>query len=105
MSACFHAQQAAEKVVKALLTRNGRSFDKTHDLGALLALAEGDAAGIAAAYPDLEELTPFAVSGRYPGGPRATQEIARGQLALARRFFEHVRDLLGPYLDSEPSAT
>lgn len=35
---CFHAQQAAEKYLKALLTVHGRPFGKTHDLFQLLSL-------------------------------------------------------------------
>lgn len=29
---CFHAQQCAEKYLKALLVSRGRDFPKTHDL-------------------------------------------------------------------------
>lgn len=36
---CFHAQQCAEKYLKARLTEAGISFTKTHDLPTLLALA------------------------------------------------------------------
>jgi HEPN domain-containing protein len=39
--ALFHCQQAAEKVLKAYLTWNGRTFPKTHSIGELgLAVAE-----------------------------------------------------------------
>ena len=33
----FHAQQCAEKYLKALLTARGIDFPKTHDLGELVA--------------------------------------------------------------------
>lgn len=33
---CFHAQQAAEKVLKAFLVARGHDLSKTHDLVALL---------------------------------------------------------------------
>ena len=32
----FHCQQAAEKILKALLSDLGATFHKTHDLGALM---------------------------------------------------------------------
>ena len=33
---CFHAQQAIEKVLKAVLVAQGRNVSKTHDLVSLL---------------------------------------------------------------------
>ena len=39
--AAFHAQQAAEKYVKALLVNLGTEFPKTHSLAALLDLLIG----------------------------------------------------------------
>lgn len=38
---CFHAQQCAEKYLKALLQEHSVEFPRTHDLVALVALAEG----------------------------------------------------------------
>jgi HEPN domain-containing protein len=63
----FHAQQAAEKALKALLVHASVDFPRTHDLQALLVLI-GDA-GVAAP-PELEgvnALTRFAAEARYPG--------------------------------------
>ena len=37
----FHAQQAIEKALKAVLVRGGVEFPKTHDLEELLELIEG----------------------------------------------------------------
>ena len=37
----FHAQQAVEKSLKAWLSFLGLTYPRTHDLGALLELAEG----------------------------------------------------------------
>ncbi|MDR0598605.1 MAG: HEPN domain-containing protein, partial [Treponema sp.] len=36
---CFHCQQAAEKYLKGFLVFKGIEFPKTHDLAALLKLA------------------------------------------------------------------
>lgn len=38
----FHAQQAVEKALKAVLAFAGIRFPRTHDLGFLLELADGD---------------------------------------------------------------
>jgi len=37
---CFHCQQYAEKLLKALLTASGIEFPKTHDLRRLIQLCE-----------------------------------------------------------------
>ncbi len=62
---CFHAQQAVEKYLKALLAWKGVDFPRTHDVDYLLAecrkVASGQFDGI-----DLKSLTDFGVSVRYP---------------------------------------
>ena len=60
----FHCQQAAEKYLKAILTRRQVEFPKTHDIRALLQLAGDPLANVlrGAAW-----LTPFGVAARYPG--------------------------------------
>ena len=61
----FHAQQAAEKAVKAVMVLNGLRLKRTHDIAALLydlkeARVEGPTMQITP-----EALTRFAVEGRY----------------------------------------
>lgn len=62
---CFHAQQAAEKSLKALLALHDVEYPWRHDLGELLELVRP----LAPAIGRLEErtilLTPFAVEVRY----------------------------------------
>jgi HEPN domain-containing protein len=60
----FHCQQAAEKYLKALLTRCQIEFPKTHDIKTLLQLA-GDP--VADSLSGARWLTPFGVEIRYPG--------------------------------------
>jgi HEPN domain-containing protein len=60
----FHCQQAAEKYLKAFLTRCQIEFPKTHDIKLLLELA-GDP--LADSLSDAKWLTPFGVEIRYPG--------------------------------------
>jgi outer membrane protein OmpA-like peptidoglycan-associated protein/HEPN domain-containing protein len=45
-TASFHAQQAAEKALKALLVKHQTEFSKSHNIGQLLRLAEPPAPGI-----------------------------------------------------------
>jgi HEPN domain-containing protein len=97
----FHAQQAAEKALKALLVRYAIRFDRTHDLGALLALAEPVAPGIAQALHQAEELTVHAVGSRYPGQePPLDRQEAKDRLGVAKDIVSHVRARLEPYLDA-----
>jgi HEPN domain-containing protein len=65
----FHAQQAVEKYLKALLSAHGIPFPKTHNIGRLLELLP------VGARPNLSkaeqnELTDFASGPRYPGGAK-----------------------------------
>jgi HEPN domain-containing protein len=66
-SACFHAQQCAEKYLKARLQEDGIVFKKTHDLANLLNLLITVEPAWTVLRPDLIILTDFAVDYRYPG--------------------------------------
>ena len=68
-SAVYHAQQAAEKALKAYLTRHDCPFDLTHRLPLLLELCIGIDEGFAAWRETAELLTPYATRFRYPGPP------------------------------------
>ena len=63
---CFHAQQAAEKTLKALLCANGVEYPFTHNIQLLIDLLP---AGLSAPQTILAavDLTPYAVTTRYPG--------------------------------------
>ncbi|WP_295432837.1 HEPN domain-containing protein [uncultured Thiodictyon sp.] len=63
--ACFHAQQAAEKALKALMTLHGVEFRRTHDLEELAARLEHAGQTLPVSEPDLIRLTPYAVEFRY----------------------------------------
>ena len=97
----FHAQQAAEKALKALLVRHQVQFGKTHDLEEILQLAEPVAPGLARQLAEAPILSPYAVDSRYPGEqPPLSREDARRAAAVAREVVDHVRQLLQPYLDA-----
>ena len=81
---CFHAQQAAEKAIKALLIRRDIKFPYTHDLGKLLSLLEQAASQLPDSIRQAERLTRFAVEARYPGiGSPVSEERYREALGLA----------------------
>ncbi len=98
----FHAQQAAEKALKALLVRYGIRIDKTHDIGTLLTQAEPVAPGLAQTLRQAEELTAHAVASRYPGQePPLDREEATARLSVGQEVLTHVRARLQDYLDAE----
>ena len=81
----FHAQQAAEKLLKAWIALLGFTFPLTHDLGALLdMLSESE--------PDAKEfrgliaLNPFAVQFRYEGIGEEMEPLDRDSLVEELRL-------------------
>ena len=71
---CWLSQQSAEKALKAALVLEGIDFPYSHDLDALRNLLP-DGWAVRTEYPDLAELTEWAVEARYPGEwPEATKE-------------------------------
>ena len=61
----FHLQQAAEKLLKALLSDFGVRFRKTHEIGALIELAELSGCPLPGNLKNLDILTPFGAVYRY----------------------------------------
>ena len=55
----FHCQQAAEKILKALLSDAGVRFRKTHEIGALMALLAQAGHALPDRFENLDVLTPF----------------------------------------------
>jgi len=101
--ACFHAQQAAEKALKALLLGCGCNVPRTHDLDQIRdELPTGPAAK--ERFPRLGALTVWAIASRYPGEwPEATREDAESARDLAQRVFSAVlRDLAAKGYGSLP---
>jgi HEPN domain-containing protein len=68
--AVFHAQQAVEKYLKALLTWRQVEFPRTHEIRRLLDLLRPSDPGVSEDLLELRWLDPFGVEIRYPGdGP------------------------------------
>ena len=88
----FHAQQAAEKYVKALLVWHQVEFPKTHDIALLLGLASGVDPAISETLADAADLTRYGAEYRYPGDyPDVTLGAARGVFDLAERVRTEIR--------------
>lgn len=87
----FHAQQAAEKYLKALLVQHQIPFPKTHDVGRLLDLLATTDPLAVASLREVDALTPFGVETRYPSdSPELLPGEEQVAVDLARRTREFV---------------
>ena len=85
----FHAQQAAEKSMKAFLSWHGVPFRKTHNLVELGEACSKILPGLEPLLRRAAPLTEYAWKFRYPGSPEeATAEEAAGALTTAREVFD-----------------
>lgn len=91
---CFHAQQCAEKYVKARLQEAGIAFAKTHDLILLLKSVVAVEPTWAKLQNSLSNLTTYAVKYRYPGGSASKIE-ANDVLKDCRAVRKAVRQSFG----------
>ncbi len=93
--ACFHAQQCAEKALKALLTHLDISFPRTHAIEVLLDLLA--TAGIEVP-PNIDEadiLSQYAVQTRYPGKWEAIdREETEKAIFIAANVLKWVEEIL-----------
>ncbi len=95
---CFHAQQAAEKVLKAFLVARGRDLSKTHDLVALLTLCVECDPSLTVLESDCRKLTSYGIAARYPDDLFEPSEAdGRDMVAAAHRVRARILTLLpGP---------
>jgi HEPN domain-containing protein len=92
--ACFHAQQRAEKYMKALLVAQKVPFPKTHDFQILHDLCVAHHIVLAIEPKQLHELSHYAVTVRYPGDDPIL-EAAKQAVELAKRLRMICRKHLG----------
>ena len=80
----FHAQQAAEKALKAWISRRGGAFPPTHDISKLIPI-------LARLGEEVEPLwsftrwTSFAVQYRYDGLPEDSEALPREEIIASLR--------------------
>jgi HEPN domain-containing protein len=79
----FHAQQAVEKCLKAILALHGVAFRKTHDLDELLGLLEERRLPLPPQADSLDELNPYGVLLRYELGEAGALDRADAQQSVA----------------------
>ena len=93
----FHCQQAAEKILKALLSDLGATFHKTHDLGALMNSLARVGPPLPEEFENLDNLTPFSAVYRYDdydGTEPINRLETRAKLRSLRALVEYFSTLL-----------
>ena len=96
----FHAQQAVEKMLKAVLALRSVRYRRTHDLVELVAQCAGHDPGFAALQPQVEPLSPYAVRFRYPGPTDPPAERVREALRVVHEVWTFVLARVPP--DARP---
>jgi len=87
----FHCQQAAEKMLKALLSDLGAAFHKTHELGALMDSLARSGAPLPGEFENLDMLTPYGAVYRYDdydGAESLNRAETRAMLRSLRAWVE-----------------
>jgi len=91
----FHAQQAAEKALKAFLALHDLPFRKTHSIEELGRACAAIEPGLAELVDAAAPLTEFAWRFRYPGvAGDPSREEAGDALAVARLLYLRVEELI-----------
>jgi HEPN domain-containing protein len=91
---CFHAQQAAEKSLKAVLLAHNVGFPRTHNLRVLRDLLPPELP-LAPEVEQAVELSDYATMARYPGAYEpVTEEEYREAMRLAEAVVAWARTLL-----------
>jgi len=91
--ACFDAQQAAEKAVKAVLVQKQIPFPKTHAIERLLGLAAVNGIDVTDAVKEASLLTAYATFSRYPGPANdVTKQEYEHALELAEMVMRWAQD-------------
>ncbi len=92
--ACFHAQQCAEKYLKAMLVARKQPFPKTHDLRLLNNLCSQAGIFVELDQDLLDLLTSYAIWARYPGDTPSLDE-AQHALQIVKVMRHFARQWLG----------
>lgn len=91
---CFHAQQAAEKALKAVLVSRSIEFARTHNIRSLVELLPVDVSKDAILY-HAAVLTDYAVSSRYPSEMEpVTEDELQGAISLAEKVLAWAESVL-----------
>jgi HEPN domain-containing protein len=100
----FHAQQAIEKAIKAVLAFQGVEFPYSHDLNGLLGLCKNNGIDVPEDLSEVGRLSVFAVRLRYDASPAARLDRDKA-LAWAAAAVEWAQGIVGQPEPGQGSAT
>jgi HEPN domain-containing protein len=90
----YHAQQAAEKLIKALLALHGHDYPRSHNIGLLLDLLAGHGVQLPERFQDLDALTPFGTVFRYDDLPLEDKPGRQGWTPLIDALYGYVEGVI-----------
>ena len=92
---CFHAQQAVEKSIKAVLLTKGIRFPYTHDIAKLISLVKDAEIPWPESLDQAADLTGYASETRYPGSAEPVSEEDYHQaIAIAEQILAWASNLI-----------
>lgn len=92
---CYHAQQAAEKALKAVHLHNGFEFRYTHDLEELIGSLKRHGISIPKSVEAAISLSIYASEARYPGLDEPVTKVEHDKaLALAKKVVNWAAKLI-----------
>ncbi len=94
-TACFHAQQAIEKALKALLALHGQPIPRTHDLDEIQQICLSITTDSQLAALDLTQATDYAVALRYDIEFWPEKSTAEEATSLAEQVLIIIQSILG----------
>lgn len=94
---CFHAQQCAEKYLKAYLLSRDINIEKTHNLEDLITLAATADSSFEEIINVAGTLTPYAVEARYPG--MLDEELTLEDADEAVEISKQIKDFIVSRMD------
>ncbi len=93
---CFHAQQAVEKFLKAILAQKEIEIPKTHNLKALLDLTGLSETETGVKLDEMRVLNAYSVKARYPlGKPMLNMDDAKEAVEIANKVHDAICIILG----------
>jgi len=89
----FHAQQAVEKALKALLVQRQVDFPRTHNIGMLFILCAESGYEVEDYLREADKLSDYAVAARYPGEmTEVSREEAKITADVANKIFDWAKN-------------
>ena len=90
----YHAQQAAEKLIKALLALHGYDYPRSHNIGLLLDLLASHGMSLPDGFEAVQTITPFGTVFRYDDLPLEDTPDRRSWPPLLHDLQAYVTDAI-----------